>query len=135
MLRLNWRPTDRELRLFAAALPVPAAVIGFALGRRFDSAWPPHLLVWPAVAVAAVGLARPRLVRPVFLAVSLAAFPIGWALSHLILAAIFFLLVTPTGLALRLAGRDPMTRRREPDRASYWIRRRPREKDDYFRQY
>ena len=33
-----------------------------------------------------------------------AAFPIGWTVSHLLLAAIYYLIVTPIALAVRLAG-------------------------------
>lgn len=43
--------------------------------------------------------------------------------SPVALALLFFLVVTPTGLILRLLGKDPLRLKREPDAPSYWIRR------------
>ena len=46
--------------------------------------------------------------------------PIGWCVSQLALATIFFLVLTPIGCFRRLLGYDPMRRRFEPERESYW---------------
>ena len=60
--------------------------------------------------------------------------PIGWIVSHAVLAIVYYGILTPIGLLLRLF-RDPMLRRFDPDAASYWMER---ESDDdlsrYFRQ-
>jgi len=45
--------------------------------------------------------------------------------SPVVLGAIFFLMLTPIALLMRLAGRDPLARRRDPARASYWKDRDP----------
>jgi hypothetical protein len=37
------------------------------------------------------------------------AFPIGWAISHVALAAVYYLVVTPIGLRDAATGRDPST--------------------------
>lgn len=42
-----------------------------------------------------------------------------------VLAIIYFAVVTPTGLVLRALGKDPLRLRRDPDAATYWIRRDP----------
>jgi hypothetical protein len=64
------------------------------------------------------------------------AFPFGWLLAHLLLAAIYFLLITPIGLILRIVRRDPLAREFEHEAQSYWT---PRPANDdrsrYFRQY
>ena len=65
----------------------------------------------------------------------LAAMPIGWVLSHALLAAVFYGVVLPVGLAMRLAGRDPMTRRLDRAAASYWVgRERVDGSERYFKQ-
>ena len=43
-----------------------------------------------------------------FLGWMYAAFPIGWTISHLLLLAVYYFVLTPVGLALRLTGRDPV---------------------------
>ncbi len=53
-----------------------------------------------------------------------AARPIGWTISHVPIAALYYLVVTPIGLAMRPFGRDPLARRFDPDAQSYWTPRR-----------
>ena len=48
--------------------------------------------------------------------------------SPLVMGAVFFVAVTPTGLIMRLRGRDLLSRRRRPDLPSYWIEREPAER-------
>jgi hypothetical protein len=74
--------------------------------------------------------------RRVYVGMMYATFPIGWVVTHVLLTAIYFAVFTPIGLALRLAGRDPMTRRLDPAATTYWIRReRTPQPRDYFSQF
>jgi hypothetical protein len=43
----------------------------------------------------------------------------------IVMRLLFFGVVTPIGVAMRLAGRDPLRRRHDPSASSYWILRRP----------
>ena len=45
--------------------------------------------------------------------------------SPIILGAIYFGVVTPTGLLRRAMGKDPLRLKRDPDAESYWIEREP----------
>ena len=45
--------------------------------------------------------------------------------NFVILTLLFYLVITPMGLALRLLGKDPLRLRFEPGVRSYWIERRP----------
>ena len=45
--------------------------------------------------------------------------------SPVILAMIFYLVITPFGVVMRLAGKDPLRLQRQPGASSYWIERRP----------
>ncbi len=74
--------------------------------------------------------------RPLFVLMSLVTYPIGFVVSHLALAILFFGVLTPVGLLFRLLGRDPLARRFEPDQPSYWVSLpRVTSKRDYFRQF
>jgi len=56
--------------------------------------------------------------------------------SHVVLALLFFGILTPVALFFRLTGRDPLTRRFEPERESYWTDLSETiETKDYFRQF
>jgi hypothetical protein len=93
-----------------------------------------------ALAVAAVvigvgGMVWPAFVKPIYKAWMVAAFPIGWTVSRLALATIFFGIVSPIGAVFRARGRDPLRLRRETHE-TYWTPKRPaRSASDYFRQF
>ncbi len=145
MIELDWNPDDRTLRQFGWI-----ALVGFCL--LAGAAWQEWLIfaaglgdARTAVAggLAALGvlaalasLVYPRANRPLFLGLSLVAFPIGFVLSYLILGTLFFGIITPMGLALRLFGRDAMSRGFRPDVDSYWTPARPApDRARYFKQF
>jgi len=135
MIDINWHPERRELRQFAGLwLGFFGLIGGWTLYRGgADAAWP-----WLAGAavVGFPGLLLPALMRPIYVAWMALAFPIGWTVSHLLLGAIFYLVVTPIGLLVRLFGNDPMERHYDPEAASYWVEHRTGDdKSRYFRQF
>ena len=46
-------------------------------------------------------------------------------MNPLTMAMLFFLVVTPIGVVMRLAGKDFLRKRLEPEAASYWLPRDP----------
>jgi hypothetical protein len=123
MIDINWNPTRRELRQFSIALIVAAGVVGGLLwwklgpNRISTALW----VAGPTLGV--LGLIVPTVMRPVFIGLSLVAFPIGYVVGFLALALVYYLLVTPIGLVFRLMGRDPMHRRFDRSAPTYWIQR------------
>jgi len=137
MISINWHPTNRELRQFAGIwFPAFWVIVGLLVAPR-TGWWHIVLPVWVAVAALSIaGLIWPRLMRPIFVAWIVGAFPIGWTVSHLLLAAVYYLLITPLGLIMRLIGRDKLQMRLDKDAASYWIQRPPPPPvSRYFRQF
>ena len=136
LIEINHNPSRRELRQFAGIwFPALAAVISYWVWHFTDVKTALSVLL-PACAAGAIGVVRPTWFRYVYIGWMYAAFPIGWTVSHLVLAATYYLLFTPIGLAMRLFGRDPMRRRWDPKTSTYWIPRRERtDSDRYFRQF
>ena len=145
MIEIDWRPDEPTLRRFGfvalAGFGFLAAmawqewlVFAFGLGRA-------RPLVAGAFAVlgatsALFSLLAPKANRPIYLGLTLLAYPIGFVLSHVILALLFFGLITPVGLFFRLMGRDVLGRRFDPAASTYWSDPRPRRgHDSYFRQF
>lgn len=133
---LPFHPSDRTLRQFAGLWIVFFAGLGLwqLLGRqRLAAGLALEIL---AFAVGPVGLVRPRWLRPVFVGWMVLAFPIGWLVSHLMLAVLYYGIFTPLGLAFRLAGRDALALRPRPDQESYWSPKpAPEDVRRYFRQF
>ena len=82
-----------------------------------------------SLAVAGAFLAV-TLVKPAWLApLNTLWFRFGLLLQRvvhpIVLAVIYFAVVTPTGLIMRALGKDPLRLRFDPDATSYWIPRDP----------
>ena len=45
--------------------------------------------------------------------------------NPLLMGLVFFLTVLPTGIVLRILGKDPMRRKQDPQAESYWLEREP----------
>jgi hypothetical protein len=73
-----------------------------------------------AVVFAIGGIVEPNWLRPVFVAWLVAAFPIGWLISQIVLVILYYAVITPIGLILRLYGRDALRLKPRPTEASYW---------------
>ena len=137
MFEIHRHPSPRELRQFAGLwFPAFWAVVGLLLAQRTGH-WGLAGLLWTLAAViSGLGLARPAWIRPVFVGWMLAAAPIGWCVSRLILTVVYFLVVTPIGLLRRLGKRDPLGRQFDRTASSYWTARPPAaDPARYFRQF
>jgi hypothetical protein len=145
LVEINFRPDERTLRQFGWI-----ALAGFGLLAL--CAWNQWLVFRHlsegarepvALALAGLGalsavfsLAFPKANAPLFVGLSVVAFPIGFVLSYVIMATLFYVVIAPVGFVLRLVGKDPMDRRFLRDAPTYWVDARPaRAKRDYFKQF
>jgi carbamoyltransferase len=121
LIEINWTPSTREVRQFAGLVAVFAALVGGLLVYR-SGAWHAARIVWvTGAAIAAVGLAAPRLIRPLMVGWMMAAYPIGWTVSWIVLLATFYGILLPVALIMRVFRYDPLDRRIEPEAATYWV--------------
>jgi len=137
VIEINRNPTRKDLNQFGfiwlGFLAFFGVIARFKLGEPTVA-----LVLWvAAVVVPVVGWLIPSVMRAVFLGMSYAAWPIGFVVSHVILALVYYLVFTPVGLAMRIFGYDPMKRRFDEAAPSYWVKRDPVESEAkrYFRQF
>ena len=133
---IDWSPPDRKLRQFGGCFLALCAGVGALLFWKWQA---PTAAVWVwsgAAAVTCAGWAAPVVLRVLYRGLMAAAFPIGFVVSHLILAAIFFGVLTPIALVSRAFGADPLKLRFDRSAGTYWIPHAARqEADRYFRQF
>lgn len=136
MIDLNLDPNRKELRQFSVALIVATAAVGGILWWKLGpNPWSKGLWVGGPVA-GLLGLAVPKAMKPLFIGLSIVAFPIGIVIGTLALGIVYYLMITPVGLFFRLIGRDSLERKLEPSQASYWIERKHRRGvERYFQQF
>ena len=67
---------------------------------------------------------------------SVAFVPIGFILSHVLLAGVYYLVLTPIALFFRITGRDMIGKKLDKNAKSYWIERSgDRPAASYFKLY
>jgi len=136
LIKIDRNPPAAHLKSFGIMLVLFVALIG-ALSWWRNGTSDGAVRIWAiGGALAAAYWAVPALRRPVYVGWMYAAFPIGWTVSHLLIATIYYLVVTPIALAARATGYDPLRLRFDRSAPTYWVRhtggRDPRR---YFRQF
>lgn len=113
------RPSTRTLRQFAVLFLIVFAVMAGLRVWRGDTGATTTALGVAGIVVGALGLVWPEAIRCLYTGWMIAAFPIGWTVSRIIVAALFFLVFTPFAFAFRLFGRDALRLRRDTLK-TYW---------------
>ena len=120
MIAIQWNPSTKQLRQFAGIwFPAFCGLVGWSIGQKTGH-WSEVEIGWVLAGLLSVGgLVLPALIRPIFVGLILLTFPIGWVVSHLLLGLIFYGVVTPIGLILRIIGHDPL-QLKKPGGNSVW---------------
>jgi hypothetical protein len=135
LVEVNWNPGRRELKQFALLWIGFFGLIG-AYCLWANGSPSAATAFWIVAAAGLAGYAFPNLLRPVYILWMALALPIGWVVSHLLLLAVFYLVVTPIGLMMRLVGYDPLKRQIDRSAKSYWTPHDPAaDPARYFKQY
>jgi hypothetical protein len=132
----NIPSAKKDLRSFGIVMAVVLGVLGaWALWRGKPATW---WLLGFAAAFLVLGLACPIALKPLQKVWMTLAVLMGWVMTRVILALLFYLVMTPIGLVGRLVGKQFVELRFDKSAtSSYWI---PKEKthsakSDYERQF
>jgi hypothetical protein len=128
-------PSERELRWFGVLVFGVFAAIGGVVLWRLESLLAAQVLWGIGGALALFYYAVRPLRRLVYASWMGLVAPLSWAVSHLVMAVIYYGVITPTAVVMRLFGRDKLGRRFDPATSSYWVVRRAGDSiGRYFRQ-
>jgi hypothetical protein len=136
LIEMDWHPDARQLRVFGFSALAASVILTAVLVLLW------HVAIGWALVVLGVGIAigtcsllSLRMARVLYLVLTAAALPIGFVVGLVLLAAFYFLLLTPVGLFFRLIDRDPLCRKFDRSGDSYWVPRHgPTGADRYFHQ-
>lgn len=146
LIAIDWHPDRKKLRAFAllwlVAFGAAGAVVAWRAGllgaaEHQTATWTRPFALWAAaILLPAVGLPFPRAIKPIYVLWMGASYPIGWVVSHALLAATYFGLFTLVGGIFRLVGRDALGLKMDRAASTYWVRRASRtDPRRYFRQF
>ena len=132
---INWRPDARELRRFAVAMLIGFTVLGLLSAWRGGAIGTASIVLWSVGVVLAIAAFVPGLGRVAYLAVYLPTSIIGYVVSNVLLALMFFLVITPLGIILKLMGKDLLQQRRQKDTSQWSPVKAVKTEDSYYRQF
>lgn len=137
LIAVNWHPNNKQLRSFGRIALIALAVISLLLYllKRLDIEW--------ALAILGIGIIiflssiiSLKAARVIYLVLTLATLPIGLASGYVLLAAFYFLVLTPLAIVFRAIGRDALRLKSGPAAKSCWLRYRPPDRlERYFHQF
>lgn len=132
LVKINWQPDAKELRKFGLVVLIGFAIIGAIF--FFTARTTPAYYLWGIGAVFGFsGLTGTAIARPFYFIWMGFAFVIGNIMSRIIMFLVFFVVVTPLGLIMRLTGRDRL-RLKKSNASSLWVDA-PSAKQNYQRQF
>lgn len=113
--------TRGQLRQFGLVMGAAVALVFGVLFPWLRSHDAPPWVWGIAAAFAALGVIAPRLLRPVYDLWMKIGGVLGWINTRIILGLVFYGVVTPMGIVMRLVKYDPMARTLDPERESYRV--------------
>ena len=132
---VKWRPDGRELRRFAVAMLVGFSLLGLFAAWRAKEVGNASIVFWVIGVSLAIAAFVPKLNRVAYLAVYLPTSIMGYVVSNVILTLMFFLVITPLGIILRLMGKDLLQQRRPKERAMWTPVKAEKTEESYYRQF
>ena len=139
---VNWKPGIAERRTFARSLTIgfPAiAIVLFFVLRWRSGVWDVETPLW--IGGVGVGLGTllylvPAIARPFHLVWYAIACSIGLVFSNLLLATVYYLVVTLIGLLKRATGHRAIRKKVDKSVATYWVDvEKPSSPERYFSQF
>jgi hypothetical protein len=112
----------RELRKFSVIMFLACGILGLLVFWRKGEAG--LVLCGLGLALLLCGIISPRLLHyphKGWMALSLI---LGFLMSHLILSLMYYLVFTPTGIVMRMLGKDILCKQFDKDPGTYWIKRK-----------
>jgi hypothetical protein len=132
LVQLRTAASKNELAWFGLLLLAFLGLLGVVVWTVTGTLTASRYLWGAGVFLAAVYYLVPPLRRPMFAGWMYAAYPLGWVMSHVLLAIVYFGVMTLVGVLMRLFNYDPLDRRFDRAASTYWI---PRERNTAASQY
>ncbi len=127
--------SKQELRKFGLIMAgVITVLFGLMIPVISNNSYP----LWPwtiASVFLIVSIIHPKLLNQVYKLWMEIGHVLGWINTRIILAVLFFGILTPVGLIMRILGKDPLLKKVDANLASYRVICKPIESNEFERPF
>lgn len=127
--------SKQELRKFGLVMAGFISLL-FGLTLPFMSNNSTPLWPWRVASVfLIVSMVHPTLLNQIYKLWMKIGHVLGWINTRIILAVLFFGILTPVGIVMRLLGKDPLLKKLDPNLTSYRVKCKPIESNEFERPF
>ena len=110
-----------DLRSFGVIIGIILLLVaGFLFYREKESF---QTFLYIAGAFIGFGLIIPIILKPIYIVWMTFAVVLGWFMTRFILSLLFYVIITPIGVVLRIFGKDFLEIKKQSVQGSYWNQR------------
>ena len=124
----NIKTGKKDIRSFGITFGIIFLIIaGFLYYQEKDSF---QLFIYLAGSFYSLGIILPIILKPFYMVWMIFAVILGWFMTKVILSLLFYLIITPIGLFLRIIGKDLLNLKEKKQQKSYWNMRNSEEEQN-----
>ena len=111
----------KDLRSFGVTIGIILLLVaGFLFYREKESF---QTFLYIAGVFIGLALILPSMLKPIYIVWMTFAVILGWFMTRVILSLLFYVIITPIGLVLRIFGKDFLELKKQAVQGSYWNQR------------
>ena len=111
----------KDLRSFGFTIGIILLLVAAFLFYREKESFQTFLYI--AGVFIGLALILPSMLKPIYIVWMTFAVILGWFMTRVILSLLFYVIITPIGLVLRIFGKDFLELKKQAVQGSYWNQR------------
>tara|TARA_Y100000739_G_C20351946_1_gene348178 strand:+ start:119 stop:532 length:414 start_codon:yes stop_codon:yes gene_type:complete len=112
------KTSKKDIRNFGITIGTVLLIIaGLLFYKEKDSF---QIFIYLSGSFSGLGIIFPVLLRPIYISWMIFSIVLGWFMTRLILSLIFYLVITPIGLILKIIGKDLLELKKQEVNESFW---------------
>ena len=114
----NIKTGEKDIRIFGITMGIILLIIAAFLFLKEKDSF--QLFIYIAGSFISLGFLSPIILKPIYLVWMIFAVILGWFMTRVIISLLYYIIITPIGLFLRIIGKDLLDLKEKKNKKSYW---------------
>jgi hypothetical protein len=114
----NIKTGEKDIRIFGITMGIILLIIAAFLFLKEKDSF--QLFIYIAGSFISLGFLIPIILKPIYLVWMIFAVILGWFMTRVIISLLYYIIITPIGLFLRIIGKDLLDLKEKKNKKSYW---------------